>query len=350
MTYAPAALHWVGLLPFALTICVVYGASRFETRSASWVSCFCAPPDYKEVPASTDTRYTVKERWTIDASSYSYMTVSTLYGDAKNSLTALGYVAMVIALQLALLRLYGIDADKKAGQLRADFGEIPRPGVIYDEATKDAMSFLNISSAADINDDTELNTRFELKRDELYDSKLTAASISFRSGMPLKLATYTVTGIIMLLFAGSDIVNGARLIMFHARLCAIRRSLRSGDGVFRGSVALSFQDGSFLTRDLLDPEDNHSGTHGPLVYSLAIALVLMAVSVVQVVVATIVLEYCVFATITEADMSGIVLNFLSLTFILELDDKVLTSWLFKPSRVQLLCDENTEQDLSLIHI
>ena len=50
------------------------------------------------------------------------------------------------------------------------------------------------------------------------------------------------------------------------------------------------------------------------------ALVLVVVSSVQMIVPTIVLEYCVTATREEPNMQQIVLNFLALTFILELDD------------------------------
>ena len=47
------------------------------------------------------------------------------------------------------------------------------------------------------------------------------AAAAWLSGVPVKLATYTATGMIILLHVGGDMVNGLRLLILAARLSIV---------------------------------------------------------------------------------------------------------------------------------
>ena len=335
--YAPSVRHLI-LIIFGLAIFViVYIAQNFGFKLKDhqvhddYVQF--SEEDYKKEREKYFPFRVTEERWSFDQSSFTFLTISTLYGTSQESLIALSYCAVVAVLQLTLLRLYGMDADKTEMVPRADFGDIPRPGEIFVQAAKLAMNQTGLSTA-DLGD-AENKQKFDFVRDETYDKLLASASESFRDGLPLKLATYFVTGMIMMLFAGRDVINGCRLLLLHARMAMLQCVQRiSEKDCFGLKLRLKWEDKIY---ERAGSKDSRCTVRS--LPSLPMTLVVMAVSTIQINVPLIVLEYCRMATQTETDMRNLVINFLALTFIMDLDELMLGNGLTKPWAVRLTCDD-----------
>ena len=134
---------------------------------------------------------------------------------------------------------------------------------------------------------------------------------AFAKGFPVKFLTYVITGVIMLLKAGDDSVTGFRLILLQARLLLLRGS--------RG----------FALRCNTEDEDELSVTRGP---SFALSLLLAVLSSMQIIVSLFVVEYCVQIAYQQTTIKDVLLGFVALLFILDLDKWYVSSMLFRPFR------------------
>jgi hypothetical protein len=253
-----------------------------------------------------------------------YFMLCARWGSARDASRAFLYLLVIVGLQLTLLRLYGIVADMVAdrGNARSVFGETNEEA-LYAKAFALAMNATGLSSQ-DLDwaqNATLLRANLLEYRSQLHDE----ASTRWLSGVPVKLATYTATGLIILLHVSGDMVNGVRLLIFSARLSLLSH-LEANHCVSRLRLSL------LLTGGRAEMEQSSSASRAGERPSWLLAVILVLTSWLQIFVSLMVAEYCTLAVETELNLRDIFLNFISLTFIVNLDDMLIQGFLFRPHR------------------
>ena len=131
------------------------------------------------------------------------------------------------------------------------------------------------------------------------------AAVEWLSGVAVKLATYTATGVIILLHVGGDMVNGLRLLILSARLMAIahfeaRRRVRD----VRLAIVMSEPEAEAELVQTVHP-DKHGKISGFGAHSRPswlLGIILMVIAWCQVFVSILVAEYCSLAVETEINL------------------------------------------------
>ena len=194
--------------------------------------------DTSEVSKGSPDGPQLQERFRLDSSASTSLTLCALFGNQRDAVRALMYYCAVVMTQLSLLRLYGIAADNAGpAKVRAEFGETDEATLLVAayQAARNATGFDTDLSAA-------LNSvTVSQARDSIFHQLLAEEQKKWNMAFPVKLATYVSTGVVMLLHAGGDAVNALRLICLHARIALLKQ--------FRGEIKVQFPCGDGEPRD-----------------------------------------------------------------------------------------------------